>query len=262
MAGANDATSGRGCGNGYGRGGQRLGDIPVLFENADVVAVSKPEGVASIPERSMAKPSLLDSLQLTVGGKLYIVHRLDKEVSGVMLFAKNPASHGCINDQFARREVSKTYLALCHGAFEREKGTIDKPIRAYGSGRMGIDGKRGKPSATAYSVVRRVGPCALVNAYPATGRRHQVRVHFYSIGHPIVGDRRYGDDEIQRRFPRLMLHALSVSFRLPSGESITVECPVPESFSAVVDAVARLQDSTDTGSRTGAAGRKTDPGAS
>ncbi len=214
-------------------------EIPVLFENADVLAVFKPEGLASIPERSRERASLLESIQPLVAEKLFVVHRLDKGASGVMLFAKNSASHRCINDQFARRDVSKTYLALTHGILEKRRGTVDRPIRSYGSGRMGVDRKRGKPSATAYEVVRYVGPCTLVKAHPTTGRRHQVRVHLYSIGHPIVGDRRYGDGEIQKRFPRLMLHALAIAFRLPSGEPITIESPVPESFLAVVAAVAR-----------------------
>jgi len=216
-----------------------MGGVRTLFENADVLAVSKPEGLASIPERPRERASLLVTLEDRIGGKLYVVHRLDKGASGVIVFAKNPVSHRCINDQFARREVSKTYLALAHGILEEWRGTIDKPIRVYGSGRMGVDGKRGKKSETAYEVVRHVAGCTLVKAYPVTGRRHQVRVHFYSIGHPIVGDRRYGDVQIQKRFPRLMLHAQAIAFRLPTGESMTIEAPVPGSFQEVVDAVAR-----------------------
>ena len=233
-------------------GAGSLGEVQVLFENANVIAVAKPEGLASIPERSPERASLLASLQPLIEEKLYVVHRLDKEASGVMLFAKNPASHRFVNDQFARREVSKTYLALVHGRIEARRGTVDKPIRAYGSGRMGVGGRRGKQSATRYEVVRYVGPCTLVEAYPTTGRRHQIRVHFYSLGHAIVGDRRYGDDEIQRRFPRLMLHALAVSFRLPTGDPITVESPVPESFSAVLETVARSSRPDDAALERGA----------
>jgi tRNA pseudouridine32 synthase/23S rRNA pseudouridine746 synthase len=216
-----------------------MDEVSVLFENEDVIAVSKPEGLASIPERSHERPCVFDLVQSRVADKLFVVHRLDKGASGVMLFAKNAASHRCINDQFARHDVSKTYLALVHGALERKQGVIDKPIRAYGSGRMGVGSKGGARSTTSYEVVRPVGPCTLVRAYPRTGRRHQVRVHFYSLGHPIVGDRRYGDDEIQSRFPRMMLHALEIGFRLPTGEPATVECPVPESFSSVLDDIGR-----------------------
>jgi RluA family pseudouridine synthase len=215
------------------------GATPILFENGDVLAVCKPEGLAAIPERVKEKDSLLFSLQSVISEKLYVVHRLDKEASGVMLFAKNPDAHKCLNDQFAKREVAKTYLALIHGILQESCGTIDKPIRPFGSGRMGVDAKRGKPSTTSYEVVRHVKQYTLLNAHASTGRRHQIRVHFYSVGHPIVGDRRYGERELQERFPRLMLHASAISFRLPTGESITVESSVPESFAAVLAGVSR-----------------------
>ncbi|MBM3133558.1 MAG: RNA pseudouridine synthase, partial [Chloroflexi bacterium] len=108
--------------------------------------------------------------------------------------------------------------------------------------RMGVDAERGKPSITEFSVVKRVGDCTLVEARPLTGRRHQIRVHFYSIGHPIVGDSRYGDKAIQSLFPRLMLHAQEIEFRLPSGEEALVEAPVPESFRAVLESIRKFHN--------------------
>jgi RluA family pseudouridine synthase len=213
--------------------------FPILFENGDVLAVCKPEGFAAIPERAKERESLLSSLQSLIPEKLYVVHRLDKEVSGVMLFARNPAAHKCLNDQFARREIAKTYLALAHGVLREDEGTIDRPIRQFGSGRMGVDAKCGKPSTTSYEVLRRLGQYTLVRVHSSTGRRHQIRVHFYSVGHPIVGDRRYGERKLQECFPRLMLHAAAISFRLPTGETMTVEAALPESFGAVLIAVDR-----------------------
>lgn len=212
-------------------------EIAVLFENPDVIAVSKPLGLATIPERERGKASLHECVQSMVGQRLWIVHRLDKGATGVVLFAKNAAVHRSLNEQFARREVSKIYLALVHGRVEKATGTINRPIRPFGSGRMGVDDRRGKQTSTGYEVVRFEGPCTLVRAYPATGRRHQIRVHFYSIGHSIVGDERYGDGAVQRRFPRMMLHALEIGFRLPTGEPLTVESPVPASFSEVLHAL-------------------------
>jgi RluA family pseudouridine synthase len=217
------------------------GSASILFENADVLAASKPEGLAAIPERDRRSESLHQILQALAGTKLYVVHRIDKDASGVILYAKNAAAHRCLNDQFTRREVVKTYLALVHGVAEVPRGRIDEPIRAYGSGRMGIDRERGKPSSTSYEVVRALDRCTLVRVQTSSGRRHQIRVHFYSLGHPIVGDRRYGDRATQERYPRLMLHAWSVSFRLPSGESTTVESPLPQSFSSVLDAVQKTR---------------------
>jgi RluA family pseudouridine synthase len=212
--------------------------VGVLFEDADVLAVSKPEGLATIPERSGGADSLIAVLQARTTEKLYVVHRLDKEASGVILFAKNAAAHRRLNDQFARREVAKTYVALVHGVIDEDRGVIDRPIRAFGSGRMGIDAARGKPSSTAFEVTRRFDKFTLVLVRPASGRRHQIRVHFYSAGHPIVGDRRYGEREIQSDFPRLMLHASEIRFRLPSGAQQTVESPVAETFTAALAEIA------------------------
>lgn len=211
--------------------------IEVLFENDDIIAVNKPEGLASVPEVTGGNDSLLSLLAARVPGKLYVVHRLDKEVSGVILFAKNAVAHRVLNDQFSTRSISKTYVALTHGVIAETRGLIDKPVREFGSGRMGVDPQKGKPCLTEFQVVERFKAYTLVEAYPVTGRRHQIRVHFYSIGHPIVGDLRYGHKGVQRPFPRLMLHAQKIAFQLPTGEKVVVEARVPESFQAVVESV-------------------------
>jgi len=208
--------------------------FPVLLENDDLLAVNKPEGLASIPEGAKGRDCLLSLLEAAGTGRLYIVHRLDKEASGVILFARNAAAHKHLNEQFRQRTVSKTYVALVHGVIAANSGIIDQPIREFGSGRMGVDRQRGKPCRTEFQVSERLAAYTLVQAHPLTGRRHQLRVHFYSLGHPIVGDRRYGDQAVQRAFPRLMLHAQEITFPLPTGEKVTVRAPVPESFWAVL----------------------------
>ncbi|NOT53777.1 MAG: RNA pseudouridine synthase, partial [Deltaproteobacteria bacterium] len=190
----------------------------------------KPEGLASIPERDTAQDNLLARLSATRPTKLYIVHRLDKEVSGVILFAKNAAAHKFLNEQFSRHTVRKTYRAVVHGVVAHESGTIDAPLRQFGSGRMGVDSKRGKESVTSFQVLQRFAAHTLVEARPVTGRRHQIRVHLYSRGHAIVGDPLYGEKELQRQFPRLMLHAQRIAVQLPSGDEVVIEAPVPESF--------------------------------
>ena len=210
----------------------------ILFEDSDFLAANKPEGLASIPESDRDKESLLAQLELERGAKLYIVHRLDKEVSGVILFAKTPAMHRYLNDQFSARQVHKTYLALVHGVIEPDEGVIDLPLREFGSGRMGVDSQRGKPSVTAYQVIRRCDPYTLLSLHPLTGRRHQLRVHLYSTGHPIVGDLRYGDRTVQAGYPRLMLHAQTISLPLPSDGHVDVECPPPASFADFVTGIA------------------------
>ncbi|HUI92093.1 MAG TPA: RluA family pseudouridine synthase [Chitinivibrionales bacterium] len=211
--------------------------IPVLFEDSNVIAVNKPEGLTSIPGSEKGKETLLELLSKQCNRKLFVVHRLDKDVSGVMLFAKNAAAHKNLNDQFSNHTTKKTYVAVVHGALDGAKGVIAKPIHKFGSGRMGVDELRGKQSSTDYEVIERLGAFSLVKALPGTGRKHQIRVHFYSMGHPIVGDRLYGDKTIQSTFPRMMLHAQEITFKISSGEDKTVEAPMPESFAVVLDSL-------------------------
>lgn len=211
--------------------------IDVLFEDDDVLAVDKPEGLAVVPERDITKPCLVAMLAQQVPYKPFVVHRLDKEVSGTMLLAKNAQAHQILNDQFETRQVHKTYLALVHGIMEQGEGTVDQPIREFGSGRMGIDAQRGKPSVTKYKALDRLTGYTLLEVHPITGRRHQIRVHLYSIGHPVVGDIHYGDKALQGLFGRLMLHALKVTFTSPSGQKQAVSSPVPVSFQQVLEAL-------------------------
>ncbi|MBP8911455.1 MAG: RluA family pseudouridine synthase [Phycisphaerae bacterium] len=210
----------------------------ILFENTDLIAVNKPEGLAAIPEQNPQEPSLFERLCAERGETLLIVHRIDKDTSGVILFARHAEAHRRLNMEFETHRVRKAYLALVHGVIEDDWGHIDKPLARFGSGRVGVNAQHGKPSLTKYQVVRRLPAHTLLEAYPHTGRRHQIRVHLYSIGHAIVGDRLYGDRAIQRAYPRMMLHARHLTVRLPSEETITVEAPVPQSFHDVVDAVA------------------------
>jgi RluA family pseudouridine synthase len=208
--------------------------VRVLFETDDYLAVDKPEGVLSIAEAGQG--GLPELLKDHYPGKLYPVHRLDRGASGVIVFAKNAAAHRHLNGEFDRREVHKTYLALVDGVPATNRGQINVPLREFGSGRMGVDPKRGKPSSTEWKVAERLEGATLLRVHPTTGRRHQIRVHLYHIGHPILGDLRYGDRARQERFPRLMLHALSLEFTQPSGERMAVEAPLPPSFEKVLAA--------------------------
>lgn len=210
-----------------------IGSLPrVLYENGDVLAVDKPEGVVSLAEAG--RGGLPELLKDVFPGKLYPVHRLDRGASGVIVFAKSAEAHRRLNGQFDRREVRKTYLALVHGVVDANRGSINAPIREFGSGRMGVDARRGKPSTTEWKVAERLPGTTLLRVQPATGRRHQIRVHLYHIGHPIVGDLKYGDRASQERFPRLMLHALEIEFALTAGERVAVEASVPPSFEEVL----------------------------
>ncbi len=196
-----------------------------LYRDDDVVSVNKPEGVAAVPEHAHDPDCLAARVSTALGGKVMPVHRLDKDVSGVILYALHAASHRFLNTVFEERRVHKTYQALVHGTVAADHGTIDQPIREYGSGRMGVS-PDGKPSVTVFRVRERFGPFTLLDAEPQTGRRHQIRVHLYHLGHPIVGDLRYGERASQQRFARLLLHASGISLPLPSGNTLDLrDCP-------------------------------------
>ena len=215
--------------------------VPILFENDDLLAAAKPIDILSVPQTG--EKGLPDLLRGHFPGKLYTVHRLDRGASGVIVFAKNAEAHRQLNGQFDRREVRKTYLALVDGVPSSNRGQINAPLREFGSGRMGVDPKRGKPSTTDWKVAERFDGATLLRVSPATGRRHQIRAHLYHIGHPILGDLRYGDRARQERYPRLMLHALTLEFALLSGEPVTIEAPPPPSFEAVLAGLrARKKD--------------------
>jgi RluA family pseudouridine synthase len=209
--------------------------IPVIFEDNDVIAIDKPEKLATIPTHTAGEETVLSMLSLQYPFKIFVVHRLDKEVSGVMLFAKNAMAHKQLNAQFFSHSIKKIYTLIAHGAMDTDSGIISAPIRQFGSGRMGVDEIKGKESITGFSVINRSRNFSLVNAMPQTGRRHQIRVHFYNTGHPVAGDMYYGDKEKQKNFPRLFMHAASITFSLPSGLSKTVESVVPVLFNEFME---------------------------
>ncbi len=213
--------------------------MAILFENEDLIALDKPEKLASIPERNPGKPSLLKLLGECTGRRWFVVHRLDKEVSGVILFARNASAHRHLCRLFATRQIRKTYVSLVHGRIEASEATIDLPLRRCGSGRMAVDLAAGKPSRTDYEVRERIGGFTLLELRPHSGRKHQLRAHLFSQGHPVAGDRLYGDKRAQARFPRLMLHARRLEFVSPAGDPLQVESPVPASFEEVL---LRLRD--------------------
>ena len=217
--------------------------INILYQDDDCVAVMKPVGVAAVPERVGDDACLSSLLERQLGRRVFPVHRLDKEVSGVILYACTAEAHRFLNTAFERRDVHKTYLAVTHGRVEADRGLVVRPIREFGSGRMGVDDVKGKPSETRYEVLKRNDLFSLVRVFPLTGRRHQIRVHLYSIGHPIAGDVRYGDPEIRQGHPRLMLTAVGIALHLPSGDRLDLHDLLPPDF---IDA-ARLAYGLDIG---------------
>ena len=192
----------------------------ILHEDDYLIVLNKPAGQIVIPGRGAHEGEpLVRQVERYLGTKAYVVHRLDKETSGVILFTKIVATHRDLNIQFERREVHKVYFAVVQGIVECD-GSIQQPIRQFGSGRMGIDSK-GQAALTNYRVIERFKDCTLLEIVPETGRRHQIRVHLYAIGYPILGDPLYGQHRPVGGAARLMLHAYEITFRHPSGEIVT-----------------------------------------
>jgi RluA family pseudouridine synthase len=176
--------------------------------------VNKLPGFAVIPGRNISDNIVLVNLiEKQLNYKCLVVHRIDLETSGIVIFAKNPQAHRNLNIQFERREVKKNYLALVQGVIDRDT-TVNLPIRQFGSGRMGVD-PQGKPSLTEMRAIEKFPDVTLLDVYPRTGRRHQIRVHCYANGHPIMGDPMYGKDRPVGGILRLMLHAHQVKFADP-----------------------------------------------
>ncbi|HEV8246536.1 MAG TPA: RNA pseudouridine synthase [Polyangiaceae bacterium] len=204
-------------------------NVSVIAETPEVLVVNKPEGVSTIAERDPAQSNLRQLLEGARHERLFVVHRLDKEVSGALVFARTAAAHRELCLQFEQRSIEKTYLAVVRGTLAAESGTIDAKVREFGSGRMGVD-PRGKPSRSDYSVLARSAGHTLLEVTPVTGRRHQIRVHLYSIGHTVAGETRYGEGPGVEE-ARLMLHAWRLALpAFSSSPAQRLEAAPPPSF--------------------------------
>ncbi len=227
----------------------------ILFEDEHLILANKPPGMLSVPGRfAPEKPSLLAWLNQRYG-KVWAVHRIDRETSGLICFARNEEAHRHLSQQFEQRTVEKTYLALLDGPSVPEKGSIDRPIAESHShpGKMTV-AQKGKPALTHYKVIERFRQFTLVEARIETGRTHQLRVHFESIGHPLAIDSLYGrreafylseakqkgfhlrrDEEERPLMSRIPLHAWKLALSHPhSGERLLFEAPLPKDFAAML----------------------------
>lgn len=216
-------------------------DIPltILYEDADLAVVIKPSGMVVHPAAGNEDGTLvnallhhLDSLG-GIGGELRpgIVHRLDKDTSGLLLVAKNDTSQLALSRQLAAREMEKHYRALVEGNLREDSGRIEAPIARSRKERkkMAVD-EEGREAITEWTVLSRVPGATLLDVHILTGRTHQIRVHMKHIGHPVCGDPIYGSAR-GLKVPRLMLHAYTLTFTHPTtGERLTFTAPLPEEF--------------------------------
>ncbi|HEX4439662.1 MAG TPA: RluA family pseudouridine synthase [Thermoanaerobaculia bacterium] len=213
--------------------------LSVLHENADVIIVDKPAGLLTVPteerERDTLWSRVLQYLQLRHGGRPYagIVHRLDKDTSGAVVFARNRRALHALQELFRRHDIDREYVALAAGS-PPESGTLDADLVRTRELRRSIarPGQEGRRAVTRFQVLERLRGAALVSVRPETGRTHQIRIHLAEAGHPILGDRVYGPRERDPSdsAPRQMLHARRLGFVLPESERVSAEAPLPDDF--------------------------------
>lgn len=191
----------------------------IVFEDADLVVVDKPPGLVTAPTPESDRGNLLDALGRRPGaGPVWLVHRLDRMTSGLLVFARTPEANRGLGDRFAAHDVEREYVAVVAGEVP-EDVTIDRPIA-------------GKRAVTHVRVVERLAGATLIRARLETGRTHQIRLHLAGIGHPVLGDHQHGG-EVARRFsprpPRMALHAAVLGIAHPrTGEPVRWESPLPE----------------------------------
>lgn len=224
----------------------------VVYEDKDALVINKPAGLLVHRAQGKDEVTLADLLVerypelVGVGEKPErpgIVHRLDQDVSGLMVVARNQAAYEFLKKQFQDRTMTKEYIALVHGKLSKDEDTIKfKIARSRGKARMVArpDDQEGREAITHYEVTDRFKNYTLVRVKIDTGRTHQIRVHFHALGHPLVGDPLYIIKGIKaKELGRVFLHSTKLTLTLPSGEVKTFEAPLPEPLQEVLNGLAR-----------------------
>ena len=221
--------------------------IEIVYEDDDLLVVDKPAGLTvhpapGHPHHTLANAILSHLPQLPDTGDWQrpgIVHRLDKDTSGLIIVAKTDQAHRDLTEQFKKREIGKTYLTLVGGHIEPKEGVIDAPIgrdRSHRERMAVVRAENGREARTDYRVLEYVGSYSLLEVKPETGRTHQIRVHLAAIGYPVIGDKVYGvkSDLIDRQF----LHAARIGFRLPSsGEYVELKSDLPADLAGALEKI-------------------------
>lgn len=211
----------------------------IIHEDEHILVIDKPAALSVLPDGwEKNAPYLLKILEGN-HGKLWVVHRLDKTTSGVIVFARDADTHRALNLQFEDREAEKVYHALVEGNPKWSEKTAKHLLRVNvgHKHRTAVDDKHGKPSETQFKIIKRYHDAALVEASPKTGRTHQIRVHAYALGHPLLGDTLYGAEE-SSIISRPALHAHSLTIQL-NGEHRTFKAPYPDDFRMALERLKR-----------------------
>ena len=229
-------------------------DIPldIVYEDSDVIVIDKPAGLVVHPANGNHTGTLVNALMHHCGNDLSsingvirpgIVHRIDKDTSGLIMAAKNDRAHLSLSQQLSEHTITRRYVALVYNNFKEDEGTVDAPIGRDPNNRLRnkviLPGAKGSDSArhavTHYKVLERFGRYTLIEARLETGRTHQIRVHMAHIGHPLVGDELYGPAKNRLGAKRQMLHAKILGFVHPAtGKYLEFESPLPEDFEKVL----------------------------
>ena len=231
-------------------------DLPleIVYEDEDLLVLNKPKGVVVHPAPGHWDDTLVNALLFHcrdslsgINGELRpgIVHRIDKDTSGLLIVAKNDFAHQALAAQLQDHSLSRTYEAVVKGGFREDEGTVDAPIGRHPADRkrMAVTDKNSRPAVTHWRVLERFGPYTLVECRLETGRTHQIRVHMAHIHHPVLGDTVYGAAKPELGQSSQCLHARALRFTHPrSGEPVTVECPRPPYFEELLEKLRKANN--------------------
>ena len=227
--------------------------LDIVYEDADVVVINKPKGLVVHPAAGHQDDTLVNGLLYAMGDSLSgingelrpgIVHRIDKDTSGLLAVAKNDLAHAVLASQLKDHTMARTYEAIVCGSMKEDRGTVDAPIGRHPSDRkrMCVTERSSKPAVTHWEVVKRYRGYTHIRCRLETGRTHQIRVHMAYIGHPILGDTIYGHKKAELGQDSQCLHAGALCFRHPrDGRPVMVFAPLPDYFQQVLEKLEKMQ---------------------
>lgn len=227
--------------------------IPIVYEDEDILVINKPANFLTHPKSKKDESESVAGWLIEKYSNIKnvgedplrpgIVHRLDKNTSGLLILAKTQSAFLYLKKLFQERKIEKKYISMVHGSLKEKNGIIKSPIgkigakqttRIYGKKELKI-----KEAITEYRVLKKLGDYSLLEVSPKTGRTHQIRIHLNSIGHPVVGDNLYGKKKDEFNLNRLFLHAIYLKFISPSGRAIVLETELPEELSKIISGLEK-----------------------